>query len=426
MSTYFDPTRIAVSADVQNVVRETAGVEINEIRSAGRDEFNVTYDVVLENGRQLLLRIPSPNTKPAILESEIATLKYMAERTSIPVPKVLAFNLDEDQNHSKSIYAILEKPLGVSLDTVFHTLSHFEQNLVVAQVAKWMVELLRHRFDAIGSLILGDQTGHPVGPIVRRAFCIDGRAKLALDRGPFKNAKAYYFACAQRELDCSRVLFVQDAPPTYQRDLDDGRLQVERIAGLFGDLVQRCEGLDEDDPTMAQLSLDIHQLGLKSFFVDSSNSSKIISVSDWQFISTRPLWCCARLPTWLQQSLSGGNDNASRLTAIFRAEIARIDGIGSDFLRVLDLEGTRCTLDDLSEYDAFKDGFLVLPALENILATLPGHEDFAGLNALLDPTTLTGRVARINLLTHGSNAMFLAMTPPHSPDRTSKDPPGVA
>lgn len=49
------------------------------------------------------------------------------------------------------------------------------------------------------------------------------------------------------------------------------------------------------------------------------------------------------------------------------------------------------------------------------LATLPGHEDFAGLNALLDPSTLPGRVARINLLTRGSNALYLAMTPPRSP-----------
>ena len=51
----------------------------------------------------------------------------------------------------------------------------------------------------------------------------------------------------------------------------------------------------------------------------------------------------------------------------------------------------------------------------NRLATLPGQEDVAGLTALLDPSTLPGRVARINLLTRGSNALFLAMTPPRRP-----------
>lgn len=56
---------------------------------------------------------------------------------------------------------------------------------------------------------------------------------------------------------------------------------------------------------------------------------------------------------------------------------------------------------------------------KNRLATLPGHEDVAGLAALLDPSTLPGRVARINLLTRGSNALYLAMSPPRSPVLTA-------
>lgn len=44
----------------------------------------------------------------------------------------------------------------------------------------------------------------------------------------------------------------------------------------------------------------------------------------------------------------------------------RVAGIHSTFLRSLDLEDTRSTLDDLSTYDAFRDGFLLLPALENM------------------------------------------------------------
>jgi hypothetical protein len=36
------------------------------------------------------------------------------------------------------------------------------------------------------------------------------------------------------------------------------------------------------------------------------------------------------------------------------------------------------------------------------LATLPGEEDIDGLRKLLDPQTVTGRAARISLLTHGT------------------------
>ena len=51
------------------------------------------------------------------------------------------------------------------------------------------------------------------------------------------------------------------------------------------------------------------------------------------------------------------------------------------------------------------------------LATLPGQEDLVGLTALLDPATLPGRVARINMLTKGSKSMFLAMSPQKTPTK---------
>ncbi|OBZ72085.1 hypothetical protein A0H81_07592 [Grifola frondosa] len=341
-------------------------------------------------------------------------MRYVADRTHIPVPQIRAFRLNTSEDRSTTPFVILEKPSGVPLDTVIFSLSPFEQNAIVAQMARWTLEIFKHRFDAIGSLFMDEAGDYRVGPLARRPFYVDGRAKLALDRGPFRTAKAYYTACAQREMDCSRVLFVQDAPPTYQRDLEDTRLTVERIVGLMCDLTDQCQGLDDGDPEVAPFSLDIHDIGLKDIYVSSANRSQITSIIDWQFTCVRPLWCCARLPAWLRPSLSEGNEVTARLSAIFRAEVARIEGAQPIFLRSLDSDDTRSVLDELSDYDAFRDGFLLLPALENILATLPGHEDVAGLTALLDPATLPGRVARISLLTRGSNTMYLAMTPPRS------------
>jgi len=111
--------------------------------------------------------------------------------------------------------------------------------------------------------------------------------------------------------------------------------------------------------------------------------------------------------------------NCTTLSATFCSEISRLDGPNSLFLRAVNADDTRYVLDDLADYDALRDGFLLLPALENILATVPGQEDLEGLTALLDPSTLTGRVGRINLITRGSNSMLLAM--PRSPT-TSPDP----
>lgn len=84
-------------------------------------------------------------------------------------------------------------------------------------------------------------------------------------------------------------------------------------------------------------------------------------------MTTRPLWHCVRLPSWLTESLSDeGGINKHRLERKFRKVVREIEGPDSIFLRTLDLEDTRRAIDDVCEYDAFKDGFLLLPTLESM------------------------------------------------------------
>ena len=166
----------------------------------------------------------------------------------------------------------------------------FEQNMIIAAIARWMIELFEHRFDAIGSLRQDWETqDYHVGPLAMKQFYADGRHKLTLDRGPFSAAKTYYRACVQRELDSSRMLFVQDAPPSYQQDLEDSRLTVERIAGLLCDLINQCQGLDEDDPEMAPFSLDIHEIGLKNIIVSPENPTNIVRALTFVILGTMHL-----------------------------------------------------------------------------------------------------------------------------------------
>jgi hypothetical protein len=121
---------------------------------------------------------------------------------------------------------------------------------------------------------------------------------------------------------------------------------------------------------------------------------------------------------------------------VFRAAVAG-DPV---FARAVDADDTRHALDEVAEYDTFRDGFLVLPTLQSMcaftlfpftpffvgladwigwvicsLATLPGEEDIDGLRKLLDPQTVTGRAARISLLTHGPGVLSLATSMPGSP-----------
>lgn len=158
-----------------------------------------------------------------------------------------------------------------------------------------MVELSHHTFPSIGSLLLErtnppadspiDATATvtasaqtpPLGPLTLPSFYTQGRSSLlSLSRGPFPTARSYFQACAQRELDSARALFTQGASEEYLRDLEEGQLLVERSVGLIGELIKRCEGLDEDDRELGAFVLDWHEVGLKSLWVDEVDREKIV------------------------------------------------------------------------------------------------------------------------------------------------------
>ena len=165
---------------------------------------------------------------------------------------------------------------GIPLDIIFSRLSSDEQDLLIAQIAKWSVRLFRHRFNAIGSVLPNAEDGYFIGPIVKQPFFTEGRARLRIERGPFATAKEYLLACAQREIDCARTLVTQDASLEYQRDLEDCRLQVEQIMSLMANLVQKCRNLDDDDPEFSAYSLDFHEHGLKNFVISASEPRRIV------------------------------------------------------------------------------------------------------------------------------------------------------
>ena len=73
-------------------------------------------------------------------------------------------------------------------------------------------------------------------------------------------------------------------------------------------------------------------------------------------------------------SLVGDDDESKqRLRSVFRAAVAD-DPV---FARAVDGDDTRHALDEVAEYDAFRDGFLVVPTLQSMYVLLFGL--FAGV-----------------------------------------------
>ncbi|RPD65621.1 hypothetical protein L226DRAFT_530838 [Lentinus tigrinus ALCF2SS1-7] len=56
------------------------------------------------------------------------------------------------------------------------------------------------------------------------------------------------------------------------------------------------------EPEPEEFSIDCHDLNLENVFVDENDNSKITCIIDWESTTTRPLWHCAHVPSFLQSS----------------------------------------------------------------------------------------------------------------------------
>ncbi|KZP00576.1 hypothetical protein CALVIDRAFT_524869 [Calocera viscosa TUFC12733] len=387
---------------IERAVKRSLDLDVVEIRPIRRGSDSLTLDIELSDGTEIIARIIGTLTSLSRIESEVATMQYICQRVpEIPAPVVLY-----QDNHM----LLMEKMPGVLLHTIWNTLSRYDKRRIVERVAEWMVELFNHRFDEMGSLYWDGTLEFFVGPMVSDPFCGGARGPMELDRGPWSTATDYFFACAQRELDLSRSLDAGNASAQYHTILSHQREAVEQSMDLFVEIVTRCRCLDEDDPDLAPFAIDMENLGPRNLFVDPDEPSKIVGVIGWQGICVRPLWACAHLPNWIAPSLSSpsghDHDEAEYLAGVFRRTAASLDPL---FVQALDTDDIRTALEDVARMDAVQDAFLILPTLESLAATLPGEEDMDGLEALLDPHTLAGRAARINLVTKGRSAGTLAL-----------------
>ncbi|KAL7284120.1 hypothetical protein ACG7TL_001401 [Trametes sanguinea] len=221
------------------------------------DEAVVTsakgYLVTLVDAREVVARVARRFMPRLKTESEVATMRYLREHTSIPVPEVYQYD-SNPYNRLGGEYLLMSKAPGIALSKVFHSMPYNTLSALMENLAMMLIPLFAHRFPMIGSLYDGPDPNAPasdmtsslatptpstytrstnisdalsklqladaaslaapaasdpskafhVGPIVSWPFFGSARGDLAhpdeIDRGPWRTTRAYLQACAEREI----------------------------------------------------------------------------------------------------------------------------------------------------------------------------------------------------------------------------------
>ncbi|KAG6246196.1 hypothetical protein E4U23_004820 [Claviceps purpurea] len=148
-----------------------------------------------------------PEARNYVLQSEAATMQFLDRHTRVPSPRVFDWACESDQTDTIGIgYTLMEKLNGTSLRWYKATATQKEK--IVRQLADIMLEIERHPFDRLGSLIFTTEFSSrearqgaavesqiQVGALADESIFRSGDGGMPL--GPFRYSKEALLATVQ-------------------------------------------------------------------------------------------------------------------------------------------------------------------------------------------------------------------------------------
>lgn len=116
----------------------------------------------------------------AKLMSEVETMRYIKEKTSIPVPCVYSYDFDTG-NSVGAQFMLIEHLPGLPLYKVWPQLTLDHKKSVISDIASLLAELSNLTFDKIGCLTSGGKIGSLLSPLPKGEITATGPFTLTSD-----------------------------------------------------------------------------------------------------------------------------------------------------------------------------------------------------------------------------------------------------
>jgi len=253
-------------------------------------------------------------------ESEVATMEYIREHSSIPIPQVVAYS-PSASNPLGFEWILMEMIEGVTLGRVWDQMKFPDRLSLTIEFANYMKQLLELRFTLYGNIYFADvwnevgctplsspSSSGPalpgravddsigidgefvIGRMVSTRFFRDKRALLRADRGPYETARE--LVVAERKLLEERTRHLSPVPGKEYYCKADERLSRDATEALqvFKELDRAMSLIfsDSDQPEDVKV-LWYDDLSKRNILVDP-HSYRITGIVDWESVSIVPAW----------------------------------------------------------------------------------------------------------------------------------------
>lgn len=306
-------TRDPSIAAIEEVCRQELGIpseEACDVAFHASGLFNKLYTVKGANGPSRIMRVSLPVYPHHKTRAEVATLRWVRDNTSIPVPEVFAFD-DSNDNPIGFEWILMELMEGMPAHTRWRGMTMEQKVALTEQMARFQAELsgfgkTESLFRSIGTLDIlrvetdGVEEMKGVAPslMVSPEFFIGDRLHYDnIPRGPFRSSHDWLSAVL------GIILRHQTAILETSEDEDDIE-DAEKVSSVAQKLLAHLPSVfplpspEEPEPESETTALYHHDLHLNNILVDEQG--KITAVLDWECVSALPLWVTSIFPKFLE------------------------------------------------------------------------------------------------------------------------------
>ncbi|KAL8883660.1 MAG: hypothetical protein Q9215_008106 [Flavoplaca cf. flavocitrina] len=280
--------------------------------------FNRTFAITMQDGLELIARLPYPITVPKryATASEVATIRF-AQLQGCPVPKIYDYST-MSANPVGAEYIIMEKVAGKSLRTCWHSLTENEIAKIISQLVIIEAVLFAVDFPAAGSIYhrhdldpgtftvpipgMSEDSDFCIGPSADASWWLGERTDLVLDRGPFLTTQDTMESVAKREMTWTKQCAKPRFPVTalFREILNHQKVSPTPHIRALSDYLRIANYLVPKEANLNQFVLRHPYLSPNNIFVDES--LKVLGVIDWQHSTVLPIFLHVGIPNDIDNS----------------------------------------------------------------------------------------------------------------------------
>ena len=302
----------------------TSGYEINFFSAGAFNKLFLLHPLDDAGGtvESFIMRVSLPVDPYFKTASEVATLQFVQKNTSIPVPRVVAFDACVD-NELGFEWILMTKIPGVSLKSLWDSpaLSWEERVQITKALAGYVKQLRSFNFPHMGSLYpssrpeferigwlknssseirfvpLLDDVEFAQGPVVTIPFFYGDRVRLRDDHGPFETSFKYLSSLLHLHI-ASTTNRKEAASVDDEYDQDDISELEDAIAAYESLLSILPTFFPPDTSTPETFSLHHDDISTNNILVDPT-THRITGIVDWECVSLQPSWKVVQVPQLL-------------------------------------------------------------------------------------------------------------------------------